>query len=152
MQVPVHAFAQQTPCWQKPELHSAAEPQALPFALRAHAPPMHTVGDAQSALVVQTTLQALAPHTYGKHDRGAGTTHVPVPLQLAAAVDVVLPAGQVAAAHDVPLAYSWQAAPAAHLPFVPQLAAPMSLHVPEGSTVPLGTLVQVPSVPASAHD
>jgi hypothetical protein len=35
---------------------------------------------------------------------------------------------------------------------VPQLAAPWSLQSPAGSTVPLATLVQVPSVPDSAQD
>jgi hypothetical protein len=28
----------------------------------------------------------------------------------------------------------------------------MSLHIPDGSAVPVATLVQAPSVPASAHD
>jgi hypothetical protein len=63
MQVPVHAFAQQTPCWQKPELHSAAEPHMLPVALRPHTPPLQTAGDTQSALVAHGILHFVAPHT-----------------------------------------------------------------------------------------
>jgi hypothetical protein len=74
-----------------------------------------------------------------------------LPSQVEPAVEDVVPAGQVAAAQEVPLAYFWQA-PAWHLPLVPQLAAPMSLHIPDGSTFPVATLVHVPSVPASAHD
>jgi len=35
---------------------------------------------------------------------------------------------------------------------VPQLAAPWSLQPPAGSGVPVGTLVQAPSDPASAHE
>ena len=64
---------------------------------------------------------------------------------------VVPPAGQLAATHDVPWLYFWQA-PAAHLPLVPQLAAPWSLHPPAGSGVPVGTSVQAPSEPESAHE
>jgi len=85
------------------------------------------------------------------HDVAAGLTQVPAPSQLAPAVNVVPPAGQVAARHDVPWAYFWQA-PAAHLPLVPQLAAPWSLQPPAGSGVPVGTAVQRPSDPASAHE
>ena len=54
---------------------------------------------------------------------GVGLTQVPAPSQAAPAVNVVPPDGQLAATHDVPCAYFWQA-PAAHLPLVPQLAAP----------------------------
>ena len=35
---------------------------------------------------------------------------------------------------------------------MPQLFCPWSLHIPEGSTLPVGTFVQVPCVPKSAHD
>ena len=78
-------------------------------------------------------------------------TQVPAPSQLALAVKVAPLVGQVAATHDVPCTYFWQA-PAAHLPFVPQLAAPWSLQPPAGSGVPVGTSVQRPSEPASAHE
>jgi len=37
-------------------------------------------------------------------------------------------------------------------PVAPQLAAPWSMHWALGSAPPAGTAVQVPSVPASAHD
>jgi hypothetical protein len=69
---------------------------------------------------------------------------------VAPAVNVV-PAGQAAARHDVPWTYFWQA-PAAHLPLVPQLAAPWSLQPPAGSGIPVGTLVHRPSDPVSAHE
>jgi hypothetical protein len=63
----------------------------------------------------------------------------------------VPPAGQVAAAHEVPWAYFWQA-PAAHLPFSSQLPAPWSLQPPAGSGIPGGTSVQTPSEPESAQE
>jgi hypothetical protein len=59
-------------------------------------------------------------------------------------VNVVPPDGQLAATHDVPWVYFWQA-PAAHLPLVPQLAAPWSLHWPVGSAAPSGSAVHAPS-------
>jgi hypothetical protein len=78
-------------------------------------------------------------------------TQVPAPSQVAPAVNVVPPAGQVAAAHEVPRAYFWQA-PAAHLPFSSQLPAPWSLQPPAGSGIPVGTSVQTPSEPESAQE
>lgn len=66
-------------------------------------------------------------------------------------MNVTVPLGQVAEPHLVPLAYFWHA-PAWHLPLVPQLEAPWSLHMPDGSALPVATLVQVPRVPDSAQD
>jgi hypothetical protein len=151
LQVALHSVAQQTPCRQNPDLHSVPSAHTVPFNLRPHDPLMHTAGEAQSALVVQAALQVAAPHRYGAQERAAGLTHLPLPSQVEFAVNVGLPLGQVASAQEVPLAYFWQA-PAWHLPLVPQLAAPWSLHMPAGSALPVATLVQAPSVPASAHD
>jgi hypothetical protein len=38
------------------------------------------------------------------------------------------------------------------LPLVPQLAAPVSLHMPAGSALPVATFVQVPKLPDSEQD
>jgi hypothetical protein len=76
---------------------------------------------------------------------------VPAPSQVEVPVNVTPAPGQLALLHEVPLTYFWQA-PAWHFPFVPQLAAPWSLQIPAGSTVPLATFVQLPRVPDSAHD
>lgn len=38
MHVPVQALLQQTPCWQKPEAHSAAVVQVVPGVLSTQAP------------------------------------------------------------------------------------------------------------------
>ena len=66
-------------------------------------------------------------------------------------MNVVVAAGHVESLQGVPFAYFWQA-PAWHLPFVPQPAAPVSLQRPAGSLAPVTTFVHVPSVPVSAHD
>jgi hypothetical protein len=74
-----------------------------------------------------------------------------VPLPLHERVDVSVEPVQVAAAHCVPEAYTRQPPAPLHEPSVPQVDAPWSVHWFSGS-VPVGTLVHVPSVPASAHD
>jgi hypothetical protein len=66
-------------------------------------------------------------------------------------VNVVVEVGHVELWQAVPLRYFWHA-PAWHLPFVPQPAAPVSRHMPAGSLAFVGTFVQVPSVPGRAHD
>jgi len=62
-QVPVQAVAQQNPWAQKPELHSAAEPQAAPIGFLPQLPPMHVFGDVQSAFDAHDVLHAFVPHT-----------------------------------------------------------------------------------------
>jgi hypothetical protein len=74
---------------------------------------------------------------------------VPVPLHVRAGVNVV--AVHVGAAHCVPAAYSRQAPLPLHEPSVLQLVVPRSLHWFSGS-MPFGTLVHAPTVPASAQD
>jgi len=74
---------------------------------------------------------------------------VPVPLQVRAGVNVV--PEQEAATQVVPVTYSRQAPAPLQVPSLPQAAAPPSVHWFSGSC-PAATLVQVPSVPASAHD
>ena len=151
MQVDPQAVAQQSPCAQIPVLHSVPPAQGAPVDFSPHDPPVQTAGAAQSAFELHVALQAAAPQVKGAHDVAAGWTHVPAPSQLAPAVKVAPPVGQVAARQEVPWTYFWQAPPA-HLPLVPQLAAPWSLQLPAGSGIPVGTSVQRPSAPASAHE
>jgi len=66
-------------------------------------------------------------------------------------VNVTVPPGQLASAQVVPLGYLWPA-PAWHLPLVPQLVAPWSLHMPAGSELPVATFVQVPRLPDRLQD
>jgi len=69
-----------------------------------------------------------------------------------AAVNTVVPVGQVEPRQVVPCTYFWQTPLPSHLPSFPQVAAPASLQVPCGSDAPRATLVQVPSVLERAHD
>jgi hypothetical protein len=122
---PAQVALQQTFCAEhtSPEAHWLLAVQGPPFGSRPHEPLMHVAFEAQSALAVQVALQAAAPQEYGKHDVAPGVTHLPAPSQVDWPVKVVVPAGQVGSVHLVFAAYFWQA-PAAHRPFVPQLAAP----------------------------
>jgi hypothetical protein len=107
-------------------------------------------GPLQSVLVVQVVLQAPALQAYGTQDIVAGVTHIPLALQVAAAVrvDVV---GQVAAMQVVPAAYRRQAPLPLQEPSVPHVATPWSAHWLRGSC-PAGTDEQVPIDPVNAHD
>ena len=60
--MPVQAPLQQTPWAQMPELHSPLPAHAAPSGFRPQLPPLQTLGDAQSALVVQVVRQAPVPH------------------------------------------------------------------------------------------
>jgi hypothetical protein len=76
---------------------------------------------------------------------------MPAPSQVEPGVKVVLPAGHAGSPHGVPWANFWHA-PAAHMPFVPQLAAGLATQALDGSGAPVGTSAQVPMAPGSAHD
>lgn len=65
--------------------------------------------------------------------------------------DVSVEPVHVAAAHWIPAAYLRQPPAPSHIPSLPQVLAPWSVHWFSGS-VPVGTLVQVPRFPATAHD
>jgi hypothetical protein len=147
--VPVQAVLQQTPCAQKPLAHSVPSPQTEPGALSPQEPAVQTAGVWQSASAAQLALHASAPQRNGKHELAGGVTQAPAPSQVEPGVKVVL--GQLGSPHDVPCANFWHA-PAAHMPFVPQLAAAWATQVLDGSGAPVGTSAQVPMAPASAHD
>jgi hypothetical protein len=68
-----------------------------------------------------------------------------------ASFSVAEPAGQVMPAHDVPSAYFWQPPAPSHLPFVPQLGAPLSVHTPFGSAAPAAIGAHVPALPLTLH-
>src|SRR5262245_48032998 len=99
----------------------------FPSPLRPHEPFVPTAGDAQSTSVVQAALHTRPPHLKGKHELAGGVRQAPAPSQLEPGVNAVVCTGQIESLHAVPSAYFWQA-PAWHLPFVPQLTAPVSAH------------------------
>jgi hypothetical protein len=112
---------------------------------------MHSNPDAQSVVVVQLVLQRPAePHVNGEQSTAAeAARHVPAPSQLRAAV--ARPDVQAAGTQTVPTTYFRQPPLPSQAPSAPQLAAPWSAHWPRGSW-PAGTLLQRPSLPATAHD
>jgi hypothetical protein len=57
LQVPVQLLAQQTPCWQNPELHSFAVVHVSPSGCLVQTPPLQMLGETQSASAVQPSLQ-----------------------------------------------------------------------------------------------
>ena len=148
-QVPPQAVMQQTPCAQLPDRHSPPAPQVTPMSFLAQLPPMQVNGETQSAFTVQVVLQAPVPQAYGSHIDEVAAWQVPVPLH--DRVDISVDPVQLAPAHWMPDAYRRQPPVPSQEPSVPQLFAPWSVHWFSGS-LPVGTLVQVPSVPASAHD
>ena len=76
----------------------------------------------------------------------APATHVPEPLQSEAAVSVCVPSLHDAAEHTVPETYFRHAPMPSHMPSLPQLGAPASVHSLPGSVPPL-IGPQVPSAP-----
>jgi hypothetical protein len=152
MHFPVQAVEQQAPCEQIPLPHSTPASHTAPSDLSPQDPALlQEFGETQSASAVQVDLQAATPQVKGAQELAVGVTQVPAPSQLEAGVKVVPLLGQVAPAHGVPCTYFWQA-PAWHLPLVPQLGPPWSVHDSAGSGIPVGTAVQLPRLPDSAHD
>jgi hypothetical protein len=147
--VPAHAALQQKPCAQNPDRHWVAVAHAAPWAFLVQLPPLQVNGATQSVSAVQVVLQADVPHANGSHAELVAVWQVPVPLQVRVGVNV--DPVQAAATQAVPLAYRRQAPAPSQNPSVPQAAAPLSVHWLSGSW-PAGTLVQVPTVPVSAHD
>jgi hypothetical protein len=99
----VQALLQQTPCWQKPDAHSAADPHVVPGVLSAQAPVVQTSGETQSAAVEHDVLQAVALPQLRLPGQAAAVTglQVPAPSQVWAGVSVETL--HMAAAHCVPL-------------------------------------------------
>jgi hypothetical protein len=149
-QMPAHAVAQQTPCSQKSELHSAAAVQLAPTGFLPQLPLRQVFGVVQSAVVPHIMRQAApGPHWYGAQVDGDVVWQVPVPLQVWAG-EYVEPVHD-AATQTVPAAYSRQWPSPSQAPSLPQLPAPLSSHWFSGSA-PTPTNAQVPALPASAHD
>src|SRR6185503_6241764 len=150
-QVPLHAVAQQTPVTQNPDAQSAAAAHAAPGGRGPQLPFTHAAPPAQSASLAQSPRQPspAALHMYAPHESAAALPHAPAPSQRAAWLTVE-------PAHDcarqiAPAAYSAHAPVPSQKPLRPQLATPSSGQSLRGSA-PTGTLVQVPTLPSTAHD
>jgi hypothetical protein len=112
---------------------------------------MQMSGDRQSALLPHDVLHALVvlSQTNGPQLDVDTIWQFPPPSQVRAGVSV--DPEHVAGTHVVPEAYSRQPPAPLHDPSVPQVVAPLSVHWFSGSA-PIGTGVQVPRFPVSAHD
>jgi hypothetical protein len=123
--------------------------QGVPFVSCVQTLPMQLKPATQSAAVAQLVLQFVVPQTYGLHDRTAPGAHVLVASHRGAGCSA--PAAHESVPHVVVAAYFRHAPMPLHCPSSPQVVAPASAHWPSGS-MPSGTLRQVPSPPATAHD
>ncbi len=88
MHVPVQAVSQQTPCAQKPDWQEAAAVQAAPGGSLPQLPLVQTLGETQSALVVQVALHAAVAQVNGSHMAVVAGRQVPAPSQVRAWVSV----------------------------------------------------------------
>jgi hypothetical protein len=131
---PWHGESQQTPSAQRPLAHSA---------LDEHTPSLWTpqllfVQDAfrHCALVSQVVKHwaFASSHAYGAQEKVAGRTHAPVASHLPGPVKEEPTHEGVE--QTVPAGWPWQGPPSSHLP----------------SRLPLGTGVQIPTLPGSAQD
>jgi hypothetical protein len=130
-------------------MHSAPVAQVAPFDFCVQTLPMQLYPATQSAAVVQLVLQLVAPQTYGLHERSIPAAQVPAASQRAAGCSA--PALHESIPQTVLTAYLRHAPAPLHMPSSPQVATPSLAHWPSGS-MPSGTLRQVPSLPATAHD
>ena len=76
--------------------------------------------------------------------------HLPVPSQVAA--EVFRPITHFCGEQIVIGPYLRHCPAPSQVPSLPQLVVPSSLHLPPGSTPPLGTAVQVPVEPVRLHE
>jgi hypothetical protein len=96
---PEQGVSQQTPSTQLPDLQIAPVLHELPFASGwPQMAPLHTTPVAQSVLVVQLDVHAVAPQMKGAHVVFVMAGQCPPPSQFAAAV--ATPAEQLAERHD----------------------------------------------------
>jgi hypothetical protein len=100
-QMPLQSLPQQTPCWQKPDVHWLPAVQAAPSARLRQALPMHSNPVAQSPVAAQVARQTPAvPQVYGVQSTGAPARQMPEPSQVPGSVP--FPAAHVGATQTVP--------------------------------------------------
>jgi hypothetical protein len=82
-QVPVQLELQQTACWQRPDAHSAAVVHGAASGFFEHCPALQTLGEAQSASLVQVVRQVpLVPQLNGAQPTPVDVWQTPAPLQV----------------------------------------------------------------------
>jgi len=143
-QEPVHPTLQQTPSAQKPEPHSLALAQGMPFAFRPQVLLMHGPLLAQSELDTQLVRHALIA---GSQLNGAQTLAGPGrqrPSPSQTLVLVTAAPSHAPALQTIPAGYLRQWPWPSQLPSNPQVATGEAVHVPAGAGMPTGTNVQTP--------
>lgn len=95
--------------------------------------------------MAQPLVHAPLVHACGVQSVGAPGAHVPAPSHLDVATRVAVPGMQAPAAQIVPAGYLAQLPAPSQVPFVPQLALPMSGHMLAGTTVPGASAVHIPA-------
>jgi hypothetical protein len=131
-QVPEQALPQQTPCSQKPELHSGPPPQAAPIGFLPQLPLRQLFGAMQSASLAQMVRQRLSvAQLNGAHDWPGIDMQVPAPSQRNA--DVSVDTAQPISLQTVPAGYLSHAPVPSHMPVEPQVDAASIGHSSRGS-------------------
>jgi hypothetical protein len=100
LQALAHAVAQQTPWAQVFEMHSAPAEQKAPFGFFPHEVATHTLPGEQLASTEQLPKHLLPLHANGTQAIASGATQLPVALQVASGVYLLL--SQCSAAQTVP--------------------------------------------------
>jgi hypothetical protein len=104
----------------------------------------------QSLSTLQVIVHAPAVHRNGEQFVRPGARQVPRPSQVAAVLRRV--PEQTGAAHCVSTGYRAQPPTPSHLPFVPQLAGPLSVQSPFGSGRSASMGQQLPSREGNAQE
>jgi hypothetical protein len=145
LQVPVQVPPQQTPCSQKPELHSGAPPHAAPIGFLPQLPLLQVFGAMQSASVMQIVRQRLSvAQMNGAQVWPAVVRQVPRPSHRKADVSRLLV--HAISLQIVPAGYLSQAPVPSHMPVEPQVEEASTGHSSRGS-VPSCAVTQLPTVP-----
>ena len=121
LHVPVHAWLQQYPCAQKPESHSFAIVHAVPVGFSVQRARVADVGR-DAVRVGRAGRPAAAPaasHLYVPHGLIVAAAQTPAPSHARDGVNV--DPVQLAAAHDVPMAYLRHAPAPLQVPSLPQV-------------------------------
>jgi hypothetical protein len=150
LQALAQAVAQQTPCAQFPDAHSARSEQNAPGGFNPQELPTQTLPGAQLASTAQAPKHLLPLQANGTQEMSSGATQVPVALQVDSGVYLLF--SQRSGAQTVPVRYRRQPPAPSHFPSVPQVDGAWVGHMLRRSSRPAAIGMQVPSADGSAQD
>jgi hypothetical protein len=102
--LPPHAFSQQTPSVQNPDMHWLPAVQVAPFPRGPQLPLVHVAGATHWASPVHVVRQLLPSQPKGAQSSAVALMHVPSPSHSDAGVNVRGPA-QLGTPHGLPAPY-----------------------------------------------